>query len=123
MQVGFGGLFALNDKTGPGSFIWDQDVTFDLGIDFVPPDPLPLLAGALNEIWVIVNNTGSDDLNAPAQTFAFPGDYSYLSLDAVVTYMPEPPAWSLLAVAGLCVLVGLWRRPAGKRNLRGHALG
>ena len=106
------GFFALNDKTGTGTFQFADDPNNEYAVNYVSSLNFPswgwdkeLMTG-WNTIEVYVDNTDSQDLSDLSQTNIYGTRlYTYLSLDATVSYIPEPGAWILLAtVAGLCIV-------------------
>ena len=107
-------FFGIYDATGPGIFNDNLgntfDVNFDLGQDLGWGWDKELIVGGWNDIMVVMNNTGSTRLDAPARTFVDAGDFTYLSLDARVTFVPEPATWTLLLAIGGFLAASQMRR-------------
>lgn len=105
------GFFALNDKTGPGTFQFADDPNNVYDVNYVSSQNFPSwgwdkeLRTGWNSIEVYLDNTDdrNQDLSAPAATDIYGSKlYTYLSLDATVTYVPEPGTWILLlSIAGV----------------------
>lgn len=70
-----------------------------------------LLTGADNDLRIVVNNTHSSVLTSPTITYNGPGEGTWASLNASVSYVPEPGAIGVIAAGAL---LGLFRR--GRRQ-------
>jgi len=63
------------------------------------------LLGGVNDLRLVINNTGAASPSTPTRTFQSTGDFTYAQLSGTITYsVPEPATLSLLAVTALTVL-------------------
>ena len=112
------GFFALNDKTGPGTFQFDNNPDNVADVNYISSQNFPSwgwdkeLTTGWNSIRVFLDNTDDNqDLSALSEPNLGAKLYTYLSLDATVTYVPEPGSfWMLLGATALLAGVHGWRR-------------
>ena len=63
------------------------------------------LPGAVNDLRLIINNTGTASPSAATRTFQSSGDFTYAQLSGTITYsIPEPGGLSLVAIAALAAM-------------------
>jgi len=116
------GFFGVAGGTGPGTFQFATDPANTYPVTYVSSQNFPAwpadkeLMTGWNTIDVYLDNTYSFNLSAPSITnFGNGGDYTYVNLDATVTYTPDPGSWILLLTAGGFLAAGQIRR-----HRRGH---
>jgi len=69
------------------------------------------VVGAVNDLRLIINNTGTASPSAPTKTFQGSGDFTYAQLSGTVTYsVPEPGGLSIVAFAGMAAMARRWQR-------------
>jgi hypothetical protein len=67
--------------------------------------------GGVNDLRLIVNNTGQVPITAPTATFQNSGDATDANVNATLSYtVPEPSTLALLGAGGIGLLAFAWRR-------------
>jgi hypothetical protein len=81
------------------------------------------LFGAMNDLRLVVNNTGTGQLNSPTATFQFAEDYTDATVNATLSYniVPEPCTLALLGVGAVSLAGWAWRRRRATRRAKPQA--
>ncbi len=96
---GVGGPGVMSFPPGPPDvpFTFTDQASATITSGFLP--------GAVNDLRLIINNTGTASPSAATRTFQSSGDFTYAQLSGTITYsIPEPGGLSLVAIAALAAM-------------------